>query len=145
MWWLVVLSRGMFYDRLEILKFIFIPGHLSAGVKVNCVSAVTLYYLGCKFLIIIVLVDMTLGIGENSYELNSTLNHTAPLHHRIVPKSTSFPSTPLSLQQSFTHSTPPPPHLYLYPNNTLFPTTAFSPQHPFPHSIPPSQLALHPP
>ena len=55
-------------------KFIFIPGHPSAGVKVNCVSAVTLYYLGCKFLIIMVLVEMTLGIGENSYELNSTLN-----------------------------------------------------------------------
>ena len=62
------LSRGMFNDRMEISKFIFIPGHPSAGVKVNFVSAVTLYYLGCKFLIIMVLVDMTLGIGENSYE-----------------------------------------------------------------------------
>ena len=57
----------------KILKFIFSPGIQVAGVKVNCVSAVTLYYLGCQYIIFMVHIDMTLGICEYSYELNPIL------------------------------------------------------------------------
>ena len=46
--------------------FIFYPGHPSAGNKVNCISAVRLYWLGCEFDICRIHGDVAIGNGEHS-------------------------------------------------------------------------------